>query len=236
MRIKYIIFLLSLVIVSFSCKKEEIDPLIVEGTIKDDITGDPIIGISINIDALKSPSSMGIITDGRRKTVGQAITDARGYYKVKLKLFKEAERLEFSLNSGNLKEGYVDTQHIVYLSEINKNGNNKIDFLLSPTGLLQIKFKNVQPASASDFFYFGWFDSGKGVTKGILKKENCGTVAENEAFTWTGKEVCGVYTIETIAEEYVDVYWIVKENGITKRYTDTAYVKRGIINEFTLNY
>lgn len=230
----FIVFL-SIAII-FSCKKENIESISVEGVVRDDASKQPLSGIFISIDGLKSPSGMGIITDGRRKAVGRTTTDANGYYKVKLKVFKEAERLEFYLNPGKLKDGYVDRQQDIYLSDLNRSGSNKIDFTLSPTALLKIKFKNANPVSDTDFFYFGWYAKGNGWTKGIIQKESCGTVAASEALTWTGKDVCGTFTVETIAEQYTHVYWTVKKSGITKQYRDSAFVKRGIVNEFSLNY
>lgn len=231
-----LIILLLLITVTFSCTKEGIDTVTVEGVVRDDASKDPLVGIYISIDGIKSPSGMGIITDGKRETVGRTTTDANGYYKVKLKVFKEAERLEFYLNPGKIREGYVDRQQDIYLSSINKSGSNKVDLSLSPTALLKINFKNASPVSNSDFFYFGWYANGNGWTKGIIQKDNCGTVAASEALTWTGKDVCGNFTVETIAEQYSHVYWTVTKSGITKQYGDSVLVKRGIINQFSLNY
>lgn len=219
-----------------SCRKEGINTINVEGVVRDDASKKPIAEIFIAIDGIKSPSGMGIITDGKREAVGQARTDANGYYRVKLKVFKGAERLELYLNPGKMKDGYVERQQDVYISDIDKSGSNKLDFTLSPTAVLKIKFKNVNAVSDSDFFYFGWYANGNGWTKGVIQKENCGTIPVSEALTWTGKDVCGTYTIETIAELKTHVYWTVKKNGLTKQYRDSVFVKRGIENEFLLNY
>jgi hypothetical protein len=243
MQIRYIVILLSVALTAnYSCTKEgifakeEADKMSVEGFVKDDASGEAITGVTIYIDAIKAPSGMGLITDGKRKRVGQTATDSKGYYKANLKIFKEAERLEFYLNPGKSKEGYVETQENVYLSDLNRHGNNKLNNTLSPTGLLRIKFKNVQPVSDADFFYYGWYDSGNGWTRGTIQKENCGTIAPSEALTWTGKDVCGIYTVETIAEGFTRVYWNVTKNGVTKNFSDSTFIKRGIINEFSLNY
>ena len=93
---------------------EDMDIIIVEGYIKDDASNIPLTGITLNIDAIKSPSGMGIITDGKRKKVGQTVTDANGHYKVKLKLFKEAESIEFWLNRGGANGAYDDSQRDIY--------------------------------------------------------------------------------------------------------------------------
>lgn len=226
-----------LTIIIFACEKGELtDTITVEGILRDDASKAPIAGIVISIDGIKSPSGMGIITDGRRKSAGRTTTDANGYFKVKLKIFKGAERLEFYLNPGKQKEGYVDRQENIYLSDINRNGNSKLNFTLSPTAVLRIKFKNISPVSDSDFFYFGWYAKGNGWTRGILQKENCGTIAASEALTWTGKEVCGIFTLETIAEQKTFVYWTVKKSGLTNQYKDSVFIKRGEVNEFSLNY
>ena len=235
MQLRLIIFLF-LITATFSCTKEDLDIIILEGVVRDDASKDPLAGIYISIDGIKSSTGMGIITNGRRKTVGQTTTDGNGYYKVKLKVFKDAENLEFYLNPGKLKEGFVDRQQVIYLSNINKSGSNKVDLTLSPTALLKIKFKNANPISDLDFFYFGWYANGNGWTKGVIQNENCGTVAASEALTWTGKNVCGNVTVETIAEKYTYVYWTVRKSGITKQYKDSVLVNRGIINEFSLNY
>ena len=234
-----LITLFLLISPTFSCTQEGIESketISVEGVVRDDASKAPLAGIHISIDGIKSPSGMGIITDGKRETVGRTTTDANGFYKVKLKVFKEAERLEFYLNPGKLKEGYVDRQQDIYLLTINKGGSNKVDLALSPTALLKIKFKNASPVSDSDFFYFGWYANGNGWTTGIKQKDNCGTVEASEALTWTGKDVCGNFTVETIAEQYTHVYWTVKKSEITTQFGDSVLVKRGIINEFSLNY
>ena len=220
----------------FSCKKEDVETIVVEGAVADDASKNPLAGIIIFIDGIKSSSGMGIITDGKRETVGRATTDANGYYKAKLKIFKDAEYLEFYLNPGKPKQGYVERQQDIYLSNLDKNGSNKVDFTLSPTALLKINFKNASAVSDSDFFYFSWMADGNGWPKGILQKENCSSVAASEALTWTGKDVCGIFTVETIAEKYTTVFWTVKKSGITKQYWDSVFVKRGLINEFSLNY
>lgn len=235
MKPRYILILFLLMFLAFSCRKEGIKTFSVEGVVRDGASNLPLSGIIIYIDAIKSPTGMGIITDGNRENVGRVRTDANGYYKAKLKVFKSAESLEFYLNPGKPKEGYVERQQDVYLSELNKSGSNILNFTLSPTALLNINFKNVNPVSVADFFYFGWY-ANYGTSLGIVKKESCGSVVASEALTWTGKDVCGIFTVETIAEKYTHVYWTVKKNDITKQYSDSVFVKRGIINEFSLNY
>lgn len=222
--------------VYFSCEKEGIDVFTVEGIIRDDVSMQPISMIPVSIDAIKPPTGVGIITDGKRERVGRASTDANGYYKVKLKVFEEAKRLEFYVNRGIFKEGYAQRREDVYLSEMNRSGSNKMDYTLSPTALLIIKFRNEQPVSDSDFFYFRWYADGNGWTRGWTKMENCGTVTASEALTWTGKNVCGAFNVETIAEQFTHVYWTVTKNSVMKDYSDSVYIKRGVINEFSLNY
>jgi hypothetical protein len=236
MQLRYFFISFLLVSIIFSCEKEGIDIITVEGVVRDDASWTPISGIFISIDGIKSPSGMGIITDGKRQTAGRTTTDVNGYYKVRLKVFEEAERLEFYLNPAIQKQGYVERQQNVYLSAINRSGSNKLDFTLSPTALLKITFKNANPVSDSDFFYFGWMPNGNGWTREVIQKENCGSVAASEALTWTGKDVCGTFTVEAIAEKYTQVYWMVIKNGITNRYSDSAFVQRGVMNEFSLNY
>jgi hypothetical protein len=231
-----IIISIGFTLLTLSCEKADTDIMSIEGIVKDYITGQPVSGVTISIDALKSPSGMGIITDGRRKNVGQTSTDSRGYYRVKLKVFDEAERLEFSLNSGMGKDGYVSTEHILYFQGTNKPSSRKLDLTLSATALVRIKFKNAQPFSDSDFFYFGWSDRANGITRGVLKKDNCGTVLPSEAITWTGQDVCGVYIVEVAADGTTLVHWTARKAGVTREFKDSVYIKRGELNEFSLNY
>ncbi len=234
-KIKFVILLLSLASLNSACEKE-IDIITIEGYIRDEASIEPIAGIQIFVDAIKSSSGMGIITNGRRENVGQGTTDSKGYYKIKLKVFKEAERLEFFINGGHIKEGYVYSQPDIYLSTLNTHGNNRLDFKLSPTTLLKIKFKNASPVSDSDLFNFSYYSNGNGWVKGIVEKESCGTVAINEAANWVGKDVCGEYTVETIAEKVTQVSWTVTKNNVIMQYIDSVYVKRGVMNEFSINY
>jgi len=81
MKKRHLFLLLILTLVNISCEMEDMDIIIVEGYIKDDASNIPLAGITINIDAIKSPSGMGIITDGKRKKAGETVTtDANGYY------------------------------------------------------------------------------------------------------------------------------------------------------------
>lgn len=231
---------LSFLALSFSCELADTDTVLlpVEGIISDHISGEPVAGLTLNIDAIKSPSGMGIITDGSRVTAAQTTTDSKGYYKAKLKIFEGAETLEFILNSGHEKAGYVETKHTFDFPDLNGSGN-KIDFTMSPTALLLLKIKNTQPASDSDYFGLGWHDRitewSRGWTRGILEKENCGTVTEN-GLIWIGKDVCANYVVEAIAGDYIFIYWTVKKDGVTNEYKDSTYVERGIMNEYILNY
>lgn len=140
------------------------------------------------------------------------------------------------MNPRKLKKGYVDIQRDINLSDLNRSGSNKINFTLSPTALLKIKFKNQYPVSDADFFYFGWYANGNGWAEGIVQQESCGSVVASDALTWTGVDVCGTFTIVTIVERYTEVYWTVIKSGITKQFSDSVFVKRDIINEFSLNY
>jgi len=221
---------------NFSCEKQEMDIMIVEGYIKDDATKLPVAGITIHIDAIKSPSGMGIITDGKRKKAGETVTDANGHYKVKLRVFEEAEMLEFWLNRGGTKKAFEDAQRVAYLSDLNKDGHNRIDFDLTPLALLKINFRNVDPISNADFFYFGWYTTNSGGSWGSVNEENCGSVIPSEARIWTGMDVCGSTTVRTAAEKSTSVYWTVKKNNITKEYNESVFVKRGVLNEFTISY
>lgn len=237
MHAKNILIFLLLLLVSVSCEKVDIETITVEGVVRDDASQKPIAGLTISIDGIKSPTGVGIITDGKRENLGYSTTDSQGHYSIKLKVFKSAERLEFSLNPGNQMEGYVYSHEDFYISNLVKNSTNKIDLVLSPTTILKIFFKNESPISDLDFFYFGWYaDKGNGWTRGLIKKENCGTVVAGEAVTWTGKDVCGIFTTETVAEQDTRVYWTVKKNGVTKNYGKSVFMKRDIVNEFYLNY
>jgi hypothetical protein len=218
----------------FSCKKENADTISIEGVVTDDVSNLPVPGIVVSVDAIKSPSGWGILTDGKREPAGRVTTDANGYYKVNVKIFNEAEFLEFTINPGRINNNYDERYHDTYLSSLNRSATNKIDFALSPTAVLKIKFKNQSPVSDSDEFYFGNYSNG--YTSGILQKENCGTISANDAMKWIGKNVCGAYTYQTAAERYSYIFWTVKKNGITNNYRDSVLVRRGVLNEYSINY
>jgi len=221
----FLIALLPLVCLISSCSKEPTDTIIIEGIVRDDLTLKSIRGVSV------SASAVSAVGFGRNEEVGRTITDADGHYRLQLKIFKEAERLDFDINGGNLTDGYTYIQESIYTP---LPDHHLLDFRLNPTALLKIKFKNATPVSNSDFFYFGW--DGTGWTKGIVNKEYCGSIMPSQASTWTGKDVCGIYTIERIAERTTLIYWSVTKNNIITNYRDTVYVRRGIVNEFSLNY
>ncbi|MBX0334457.1 carboxypeptidase-like regulatory domain-containing protein [Pontibacter sp. HSC-14F20] len=234
--INYPVLLLSLLIMFSSCEKEDIDIFIIEGQIRDDLSNQPIEGVHISVDAIKSPSGMGIITDGKRKRVGEATTDKNGYYKARLKVFQEAQLLEISINENNKKEGYTDGYIDASLSTLNKGGSTNFSHTLSPTATLKIKFVNASPQTDADKFMLNWCNCGQGLTKGIIKRESCGTVQESEGGQWIGKNVCGVYTIEAVAGRKSDFSWYVTKNNETKLYLDSVFVERSVLNEFLINY
>jgi hypothetical protein len=231
---------LSILALSFACELRDQDPelITVYGSISDQLTGEAIASVPINIDAIKSASSMGIITDGRRVTAGQITTDLKGNYKATLRTFEGAETLEFMINSSHEKVGYTETKHFIGISDLH-NQSNQLDFTLSPTALLRFKIRNADPVADTDYFTLWWHDRiiewPRGWTRDIVEKENCGIVKEN-GLTWIGKDVCAIYTLEAIAEDYVFFYWTVKEDEVTNEYKDSIYMKRGVVKEYSLNY
>jgi hypothetical protein len=231
---RFFLYFLSIAIFS-GCKKDNSDRMLIQGVVRDEASFQPVPGITISIDAIKSSSGWGILADGRRETIGEATTDANGYYKVKLNVFPEAERLEFYLNY-NSKEGYVCKQEGVYLSNLNRNGSSTVDFTLDPTAFLKIKFRNTTPVSDRDSFYFRWDWNSTGWPNTAIQKENCGTVLPDDGLWWIGKDVCGTYTVGTIAEKKTFLSWTVKKSGSTQYYRDSIYIQRGILNQYILNY
>ncbi len=231
-----LLLLILLLLVLSSCEKEKTDNYTIEGQVRDDITNLPVEGVHISVDAIKPSSGMGIITDGKRKTVGEVTTDRNGYYRANLKVFQEAQRLEISINDNNRKEGYTDGYLDVSLSALNKAGSTTLSHTLSPTALLQIKFVNTSPQSDADKFMLNWCNCGQGLTKGILNKESCGTVKESEGGQWIGKDVCGIYTIEAVAGRRTDFSWYVTKHNETKLILGSVFVERGVLNEFLIQY
>lgn len=231
------IMLLILVCLVFSaCEKEDVKIYDIEGKITDDILNQPIEGVHITIDAVKSPSGMGVITSGRRETVGETTTDISGYYKVRLVVFDEAQRLEIAINENSQKEGYTDGFIDASLSSLSKGVKNMLSHKLSPTAILKIRFANTSPQSDTDKFILNWCNCGQGLTKGILNRESCGAVKESEGGQWVGKDVCGVYTVEAVAGRKSHFSWYVTENNETKLYLDSVFVERGVLNEYVIHY
>ncbi len=238
MQIRHYATLFLLIVVFISCSKEPTETITIEGTVQDEVSQQPLSNIYIIIDGIKSATSGfgGIIGNGERKNVGNVTTDVNGHFTVKLKVFKGADRLNFYLNPEHINKGCTENQEDLYLSNITSNGNF-VNFKLSPTSQLKVSFKNANPVSDADFFYFTYaVFFGKGGAAGIIKEENCGTIKHDEAITWTGKDVCGIFTIETLAERYTHISWLVKKNGITKQYYDSVYVKRAAVSQFSINY
>jgi hypothetical protein len=211
LNLKLLLAIVAFAFINSSCEKE-VETVIIEGFIKDYNSLEPIAGIQIFVDAIQS--GMGLL-DGRRESVGKGTTNMEGYYQIKLRIFKEAENIELFINAANSNGGYVSIQPNISLTSINRSGNNTLNFLLNSTALLKIKFKNLNPVGDSDLFHFSWYSNGAGTTKGILQKENCGTVVQNEAASWIGKDVCGQFTIDAIAENATYIYWTVRKNNVT---------------------
>lgn len=229
---------LLLLLLCVSCLKEPTETITIEGTVQDEFSQQPISNIYIIIDGIKSSTSGfgGIIDNGERKNVGNVTTDVNGHYKIKLKVFKGADRLNFYLNPENIKKDYSDNQDDLYLSNIKSNGN-LINFKLSPTSQLKISFKNVKPVSDTDFFYFRYFNfTGKGIAGDKVEEENCGSIKHSEAITWTGKDVCGSFTVPILGDRFTYISWLVKKNGVTNQYSDSVFVKRNIVGQFSINY
>jgi hypothetical protein len=198
--------------------------VIIEGYIIDGVSLSKIDGVLVFVSAISTAGW------GSNEFIGSAMSDANGYYKLKLKIPEGTDRLDLDVNGGSYRKGYTDAGKSLYPPDI---VSTAIDFKLYPTGILKIKFKNASPVNDKDFFYFG---SDKTAGQGVISKEVCGTVLPTDAYTWIGKDVCGAQTIEKIGERFVWVYWSVTKNNIIKNFLDSIYVKRDVINEFNINY
>lgn len=228
----FILFIVSLLFTN--CKKEDnTKTIIVEGVINDKISNTPISGIQISIDAIKSPSGMGIINGGKREYIKSLITDNNGHYYTKLKVFDGAEKLEFKINESNVfapsPNGYGSMSNDLNVSDLKFSQSNNIDFQLSPVTILRIEFKNISPQNNSDRFWCNIPDKPLG-------SENCGSIIPTEAQFWEGANVCGTYICETDAEKKILVYWTLNENGIFYERKDSIFTKRNKINVIKLEY
>lgn len=228
-------FFLLVCILTTSCEKEEKDTMTVEGFVLDQITKEPVAGVAIEVDAIKPPTGMGIITDGKRKRAATAITDINGFYHCKLKLFEEAERCEFKLNVNQVKNYATERTKDFYLKDLSRGTVNTLDFELIPITLLKISFNNDRPISDNDFFYFNFY-SETSIGGKIVESQTCGSVIETEAGTWRGKDVCGTTTVETEADRYTYIYWTVEKNNLRNSYRDSTYCERGKVSEFIIKY
>ncbi|PVY39507.1 carboxypeptidase-like regulatory domain-containing protein [Pontibacter virosus] len=229
----HLIILLLLLLLTGSCERYDVDIFTIEGYVTDELN-QPVAGIAIGVDAVKTPSGMGIITDGKRKSAGNATTQENGYYSAKLKVFKDADRLEVALNE-NMLDGYTYRTESAYLPTLNSKGKNTLNFTLYTTAILRIKFVNTKPASDNDtfkFYYYGIW-TGKPHTR---KMESCATVQENDNFQWIGKDVCGIYTVEAIVGDEAPIVWYVTKNGETKEFRATILIERGVVNEYLIQY
>lgn len=230
------LILLLLTLVFCACEREDTTIYILEGYMTDRVSGQGVDGVRIEVDAVKSSSGMGIITDGNRSFAGRATTDKNGYYKLRLSVFDGAEYLQMFINGLNERQGFVEDRRDVPLYELKNSGSNTLNHLLNPTALLKVKFQNTSSASDADQFELKWFDEEGGLTRGVLSRESCGGILENENYQWIGKDVCGIYTIEAIAGRKTMLYWTVTKNNETSSYRDSIEVAPGIINEYHINY
>lgn len=229
----HLISLLLLILLTGSCERHDVDIFTIEGYVTDELN-QPVAGIAIGVDAVKTPSGMGFITDGKRKSAGNATTLQNGYYSAKLKVFKDADRLEVALNE-NMRDGYTYWTESAYLSTLNSKGKNTLNYTLNASAILRIRFVNTSPASDDDSFklyYFG-IETGKPHTR---KKESCGTVQENDNFLWVGKDVCGIYTFEAVVGDEAPIVWYVTRNGETKEFRAKILIERGVVNEYLIQY
>jgi hypothetical protein len=222
-----------------SCKKAEKGyKMVIEGFVREDISNQPIDNVYIFVDAIKSSTGMGDFISGNRENAGQAKTDSKGYYRLSLIVFEGAERLEFRINENRSREGFVATGKDFKLSDLNRNKTTTLDFNLQATEILKIHIKNTIPFSASDYFYVrqGNKEFNIGYPRGLIKKENCGTVQPTDALTYIGKDVCATHTYETLANRFTYIDWRVIKNGKTIDLQDSILVIKGKVNEFSINY
>ncbi|GAB2530681.1 hypothetical protein [Rufibacter soli] len=234
MKLKNLLLYLLLACVNVSCllQEEDKDTFIMEGVIRDDITQQPVANIAILVMAM----TPGGIFGGSQANVGEGKTDANGYYRIRIKALKEAERLDYHINGAYPTQEYAYKTASLYLKDLNRNGTNTFDVLLSATTLLKIKFKNVNPFSDTDQFYFGHFSDGNGIASPKGEFVNCGTVQVTEAGNWFGKDVCGILTVWTLADRYTTVYWNVRKNNVLQQNKEKVLVQRGKTNEFIIDY
>ena len=228
----FFIILLASSLLAMNCKKKEATKtIIVEGIIKDNISNAPVAGIGISIDAIKSPTSMGMSISGRRENIEKLETDINGYYYAKLKVFQDAETLEFNFNRFPHVPaiGYESMSRYLEIVNLKPSASNNIDFLISPITILKIKFENMIPQSDSDRFSCI-------IPGNLIDIENCGSVNPTEALNWAGANVCGTYNCETYAEKITKVFWSYRENSISYNRIDSILTKRNIINVIQLEY
>ena len=217
---------------AMNCKKQEVTKtIIVEGVVRDNISNAPVAGIGISIDAIKSPTSMGISASGRRENAEKLVTDNNGYYYAKLKVFQDAETLEFNFNQFPYVStiGYERMSRDLEIVNLKPSESNNIDFLISPMTVLKIEFKNTNPQNDSDRFSCI-------IPGNLINIENCGSINPTEALSWVGRNVCGIYNCETYAEKLTRVFWSYRENGISYNRIDSMLTKRNVINVIQLEY
>jgi hypothetical protein len=222
-----------------SCSKlvgEKKTKMSIEGFVRDQYNATPVAGVTISVTAIKpSSGGVGLNLDSKSEMVGNAVTDASGYYKLNMNVFEAATRLDIYATYGFRKVGYTDFGAALQLSALNRTGSNHQDFLMTPSATLQIKYKNANPVAATDTFSFGYYNLRFPVTMYVLDTSNCGTIPNKSGY-WIGRDVCGQYSIIASAEQKCTVYWNVRKNGTRIDYRDSIFVPRGSTTVYNINY
>ncbi len=210
-----ILFLAS---VLFCCGK--INKRAVEGHVMNPVTGLPIEGVKMSL--VKTTNGL----PGGEKTIGSAVTDANGYYKIEEKSMKAVYLQVNTFGNyhpiGWFKDGSYSGGNNF---PIEKGDVQTVDFHAVPYGNLQRHVKNISCFNTFDeikLYYDGASKANYGYNIGMMT-------------TLTG---CIDITTNPLkmTSDYHYFHWAVTKNGLTNTYYDTIFVNASGVTNLDIFY
>ncbi len=230
-KLSKIIPLIFLVIAIASCNKlSNTKKITVSGTVIDGYSTSSLPNIQIQIDAIK-PASNGLSSFGKRKTVGNFITDKYGKFGGTIQIFTDTEYLEYKVNFEE-KDSFKDYSKIrwnQYLTAVIDNICPETTFKLIPNARLKIEVKNIEPHNQTDSF--------SAVIPGkIFARENYTGISPVKIDMWVGTDIWEAIYVEVEAEKLIRIYSKQISNGNIIFRQDSIFTKRDSLNSLLFEY
>lgn len=202
-------------IVISSCKKED-ETIVINGTVIDPQSGNPISGAKVYLDG--KILSSGIYNDSYSE-IASTTSDASGHYEISTKW-----QVVSSYRIRAFKNNYFDNQTIVPAESITKGTTYTSSLSLLPAAWVRLNINNVVGYSEDEIQY-----------KFLGTPQMCNDCCNNQFLIGAGNYHT-IYKCRAIGNKFNKFYWTVRRNGTTNPFTDSVYCAAFDTATLNINY